>query len=79
MYYMFVSKNTKHEKGETMHKPTAEQIQALVEYAKANGRTWKSKLNDAWYHASEAGILQQIRNEFGPSWLMRFKLPKEGA
>ncbi len=65
------------------NKPTAEQIQALVTFANANGRTWKSNLRHCW----EAGcydlhsgtermdLLQQIRNSFGPSWLVRFRLP----
>jgi hypothetical protein len=66
------------------NKPTTEQIEALRKYAAGNGRCWKSQLHDAWmaggYDASTGsyidGPLQQIRNQFGPSWLMRFSLTK---
>jgi hypothetical protein len=66
------------------NKPTTEQIQALVAFARANGRTWKSKLNHAWmtglyddYPATDrCDLLQQVRNSFGPSWLVRFSLRK---
>jgi hypothetical protein len=65
------------------NKPTAEQIQALRTFAAANGRTWKSKLNEAWmsgryndYSGTErSDLLQQVRNNLGPSWLVRFILP----
>ena len=61
---------------------TPEQIQALVNFATANGRNWKSILRDAWmaggYDAKTGqyidGALQQIRNSFGPTWLTRFSL-----
>ena len=64
-------------------KPTAlsaEQLEALRTFAKANGRAWKSKLNDEWmtgryavYNGTDDyGSLQQIRNRFGPTWLARF-------
>lgn len=56
-----------------------EQRAALATFRDNNGRTWKSKLNDAWtngnydkYGAKEqSGLLQQIRNELGPVWLQR--------
>lgn len=59
---------------------TTEQLAALRTFADANGRTWKSSLNTAWstgryadYSGTEEyGLLQQIRNAFGPSWLHRF-------
>lgn len=64
--------------------PTPKQLNALVQFASANGRYWKACLRDAWfggnysdYYASEyASYLQQVRNELGPSWLVRFRLPK---
>lgn len=63
---------------------TAEQLNTLYAYAKANGRTWKAKLNDAWvaggYDATTGNYidasLQQIRNTFGPSWLANFRLAR---
>jgi len=60
--------------------PTAEQLAALASYAKSYGRQWKANLRQSWmtgnYLAGDnAPALQQIRNTFGPSWLVRFKLP----
>lgn len=63
---------------------TAEQIQALVKFAAANGRNWKSELRYCWmqgYHRSVLGgastrELQILRNTegFGPRGLIRFSL-----
>ena len=53
---------------------SAEQLAALSAYAAENGRTWKSKLNHAWMNGQTDSMLQQIRNQFGPSWLVRFRL-----
>lgn len=52
---------------------SADQLQVLKDYAEKNGRNWKSKLNDDWYHARQPGLLQAIRNTFGPTWLTKFK------
>jgi hypothetical protein len=51
-----------------------EQLWALREYAKKNGRTWKYKLKRAWHSGADeklpnAGLLRQVRNELGPRWL----------
>lgn len=62
--------------------PTIEQLDALKTFANANGRTWKSNLRQAWmtgrysdYPGTDrSDLLQQIRNGFGPSWLVRFSL-----
>jgi hypothetical protein len=59
---------------------SAEQLAALRTFATANGAQWKSKLNVAWmtgryndYNGTEEyGLLQQVRNTFGPSWLVKF-------
>jgi hypothetical protein len=69
---------------QTKYYPTEEQIEALKKFANANGRTWKSKLRQAWmsgiycdYRATDrVDLLLQIRNSFGPTWLDRFTLPK---
>lgn len=55
-------------------------LQALQSYAANHGRTWKSSLRQCWmtgqYGPSDASNhLQQIRNSFGPSWLVKFRLP----
>jgi hypothetical protein len=61
------------------------EVQSLQAFAAANGRSWKSKLIDTyWYNARiwsgpVAGMgsaLHGIRNEFGPMWLGRYKLPR---
>ena len=61
--------------------PTPEQIQALKTYAQVLGHNWKAALRQAWMTGDYEGIerygdtaayLQQLRNTFGPSWLVRF-------
>ena len=67
-----------------MAKPNTEQLEALQQFAHRNGRTWKSVLRQAWMTGQypvdcdcyDSNLLQQVRNAFGPSWLMRFHLPK---
>jgi hypothetical protein len=66
----------------TKKQPTPEQLQALQAFAKRHGFTWKHKLSTYWITGQDAnepdgGLLRQVRNEFGPSWLTRFSLPKE--
>jgi hypothetical protein len=56
-----------------------EQLDALVMFAAEYGVRWKSSLRHAWetgdYEGFEhSGWLQTVRNEFGPSWLVRFNL-----
>lgn len=62
--------------GRTLGEPTAEQWEALTAYAAAHGRTWKSKLLDDWTNARTVGPLQQIRNSFGPRWLLSIDIKK---
>lgn len=65
----------------TTHKDLSpEQLAALQRVAKYYGRRWKDSLRQAWMTGQygcymDAPQLQQIRNTFGPSWLVRFKLP----
>jgi hypothetical protein len=54
---------------------SAEQISALQGYAVENGRYWKSKLLTDWEKGRSQGPLQQVRNNIGPSGLLRLKLP----
>jgi hypothetical protein len=56
---------------------TASQLAALRGYAVQRGRYWKSALLADWLNERCQGDLQAIRNAFGSSWLMKFKLPKE--
>ena len=69
------------------NKPTPEQMQAIFTFANANGRDWKSDLRHCWeagcyssYNGTKrCDLLQQIRNSFGPSWLVNFSLKKAVA
>ncbi len=55
--------------------PTRDQLRALVAFAKENGRTWKSQLNQEWMNGCVYNTdLIHVRNQFGPSWLVRFSL-----
>ena len=61
--------------------PTPDQLEALRQYAEDHGRTWKAQLNRAWmtgpYGDNDHGNpLQCVRNQFGPSWLVRFSFKK---
>jgi len=53
---------------------TAIERQTLDAYAAKHGRNWKQSLQDAWYNASEPGILQALRNDpaFGPRGLINY-------
>jgi hypothetical protein len=64
--------------GRTLGEPTPEQWEALKAFAAEHGRTWKAQLRDAWMtgqypcvtrQADQDGLLQQVRNTFGPRWL----------
>ena len=59
--------------------PTAEQLAALRRYASAHGRNWKSALLNDWATGRDADVpyLRQIRNAFGPSWLVTFRFAPE--
>jgi hypothetical protein len=66
--------------------PNIDQLAAIIRFADAHGRNWKSKLSDCWligYYPAMAiidcdngddALLQQVRNQFGPSWLKSFRL-----
>lgn len=58
----------------TYRKLTAGEVKAIQDYAAEKGRNWKDALRDDWYYARRPGYLQSIRNEFGPTWLMKLKL-----
>ena len=60
-----------------MKTPTESQIAALRSYAAEHGRYWKAKLLHDWLKDVSEGELQAIRNAFGPSWLLTFRLPRE--
>lgn len=57
-----------------------EQVAALRDYAIRHGRRWKSTLNNVWMGGAphdDGGILRRLRNTHGPSWLQRYRLPKD--
>lgn len=51
-----------------------DQAQAILKYANDNGRNWKSALRRDWETGKSFGELQQIRNEFGPTWLRNLRI-----
>lgn len=60
--------------------PSQKQLAALQRYATANGRNWKSALNNAWFSGKDeqepdSALLRQVRNQFGPKWLTSTKNP----
>lgn len=56
---------------------TIAQLDELKRYAKERGRFWKSDLRVEWETGTNySAELQQIRNNFGPSWLMKFRFAK---
>ena len=65
----------------------AEAIEVLVRVRKSTGHYWRSIVHACWHngwyrknHLGEfEGALQNIRNTFGPSWLMKVKLPSRGV
>ena len=70
--------------GRTLGEPTIEQWNALKTFAASHGRTWKASLRDEWMNACQGisdpdqqRLLQQIRNTFGPRWLMLIDITKD--
>lgn len=60
-------------------------LEALLAYRKHYGAQWKKHLRTAWLRACEGlpadlktytGLLQQLRNNLGPQWLLNFTLPE---
>lgn len=75
---------TKKATGADAQSLNTDQLRAIVEYAKAYGRCWRSELRSAWSEGTygekdSSGYLQQIRNEHGPRWLIKFSLVKAQA
>lgn len=73
-----------HERACPGHPPvplTETEVVALRRYAATYGRSWKSALNVAWMtgnygaRSDDTATLQTLRNQRGPSWLAKFKLP----
>ncbi len=61
---------------------TPEQLDAVKAYARDYGTTWKDSLRSDWMRSGSKWIgpyhlLQQIRNQHGPRWLVDFKLSPE--
>ena len=67
----------------TRAKMTEDERKALLIFKAEYGREWKQYLMAAWLSYSykgihmggrDTGILRQIRNDRGPSWLAKVKL-----
>ncbi len=53
---------------------TPQQRQALLQFVQeqqAQDRPWKIKLLNDWLHNRDSGIMQFIRDQYGPQWLNR--------
>lgn len=57
------------------------QMRAVVNFADKKGRGWRDQLMRCWLSASYPGIdhdsgaaLQQVRNQFGPEWLVNVQI-----
>lgn len=62
-----------------MNQPNAEQLAAVRAFAEKYGKDWKNKLSIAWSRGTDdrepnGALLRQLRNNFGPEWLKKFKL-----
>ncbi len=62
-----------------MDQPNEAQLEAIRAFAKRHGDDWKEVLNTAWVNGRDTNepdghLLRQVRNNFGPSWLIKFKL-----
>ena len=53
---------------------TDQQAQAIADYATAHGRNWKMRLRNDWETGRASAELQSVRNTFGPSWLVSYRL-----
>jgi hypothetical protein len=62
---------------------TEAEVSSLERFAKLHGRCWKQELRLAWMNGWGQGQnephLQQLRNEFGPTWLNNLRLSKGNA
>lgn len=61
--------------------PTPEQIAAIEAFAARHGRFWKRELIAGWWSVNypcgaESALLQQVRNNFGPTWLINYRRAK---
>jgi hypothetical protein len=58
-----------------MKEPTPEMTAALQAFADKYGRRWKTELITRWMNGRDdyepmGSYLRQVRNQFGPTWLM---------
>jgi hypothetical protein len=64
----------------TYRELTLEEAQAVVSWAYWAGhhhrQGWKQALSTAWMNASAGPVLQRLRNELGPSWLVKYSLSR---
>ncbi len=62
-----------------MEEINEEQLAAIQAFAKKYGEHWKEALNIQWCNGKDTNepdghLLRQIRNNFGPDWLIEFNL-----
>jgi hypothetical protein len=54
---------------ETFPPLSADEHQALLDFARNNGRLWKARLAELWVRAAADPVLHRLRNTHGPDWL----------
>lgn len=59
--------------GDALSELDPQQREAIIQFRLEHGRRWKHQLLQGWMRAALPGPLQQIRNNFGPEWLVRVK------
>ena len=62
-------------------KLTDDQYAALHAFAARHGRHWKQFLRHAWEtgcwtFGADSPALQSVRNQFGPTWLVNFRIKR---
>jgi hypothetical protein len=54
---------------ETFPPLSADEHQALLDFARNNGKLWKARLSELWVRAAADPVLHRLRNTHGPDWL----------
>lgn len=59
--------------GNALSELDLQEREAIVQFRHEHGRRWKQQLLQGWMRAAYPGLLQRIRNSYGPEWLVRVK------
>lgn len=59
--------------GSALSELDQQEREAIIQFRQEHGRRWKHQLLQGWMRAAYPGLLQRIRNSYGPEWLVRVK------